>query len=80
MRSSVILSLAALAGLAVAKRDCRRDKANPGKGWYWIVSGDTLNSIASDFDTTADELAKLNSIPDKDFIEAWTTIVVPCKP
>ncbi|GJC86173.1 spore germination protein YaaH [Colletotrichum liriopes] len=81
MRStSILVALAALTGMAAAKRDCRRDRANPGKGWYWIVQGDTLNSIATDFGTTADEIAKLNGIPNPDSIPSWVTIVVPCKP
>ncbi|TQN69491.1 Cortical fragment-lytic enzyme [Colletotrichum shisoi] len=82
MRStSILVALAALAGMTAAKRDCKRDKANPGLGWYWIVSGDTLNAIASDLGTTVQKIVDLNDfIKNPDSIPAWTTIVVPCKP
>ncbi|KAK1987770.1 hypothetical protein LZ30DRAFT_701436 [Colletotrichum cereale] len=80
MRSaSVLIALAAFTGMAVAaKRGCRRDPANPGKGFYYVVLGDEVNSIAVDFGTTADEIAKLNGLANPDFIAADTTIVVPC--
>ncbi|KZL80603.1 peptidase m23b [Colletotrichum incanum] len=79
MRStSILVALAALAGMTAAKRGCRKDRANPGKGWYWIVQGDTLNEIAADFGTNAVDLAKDNGIPNPDSIPSWVTIVVPC--
>ncbi|WDK16507.1 peptidase m23b [Colletotrichum graminicola] len=76
--ASLLISLAAFAGMAAAKRGCRHDPAHPGQGWYYIVSGDDLNSIAADFGTTAAALAKTNNIANPDFISAGTTIVVPC--
>ncbi|TEA13387.1 hypothetical protein C8034_v004412 [Colletotrichum sidae] len=90
MRFATIV-VAALAGVAAAskpddKRGCRRDRAHPGRGWYWIVEGDTLGDIAKDFTSTpgfessVKEIAKVNNIPNPDFIRAWTTIVVPCPP
>ncbi|KAJ0372267.1 hypothetical protein COL26b_009189 [Colletotrichum chrysophilum] len=79
MTSSIVLyAVAALAGLSEAKRGCRHDTANPGMGWYYIVSGDTLNDIAADFSTTAAHLAELNGIANPDSIPADKTIVVPC--
>ncbi|OLN85693.1 hypothetical protein CCHL11_08272 [Colletotrichum chlorophyti] len=80
MRSVIPFALAALAGLAEATRGCRHDRKHPGLGWYWIVKGDTLDPIASDFGTTSDHLVALNPhvIHNKDSIPAWTTIVVPC--
>ncbi|KAK2033488.1 hypothetical protein LX32DRAFT_635184 [Colletotrichum zoysiae] len=76
--ASLLVSLAAIAGMAAAKRGCLADKAHPGQGWYQIVEGDDLNSIAADFGTTADALAKTNNIADPNFIKQNTTIVVPC--
>ncbi|KAK1563992.1 uncharacterized protein LY79DRAFT_573819 [Colletotrichum navitas] len=76
--ASLLISLAAFAGMAAAKRGCRPDPANPGQGFYLIVQGDVLKSIAADFGTTVDELAKTNNIPQPDFIKTGTTIVVPC--
>ncbi|KAF3801903.1 hypothetical protein GCG54_00015125 [Colletotrichum gloeosporioides] len=76
--SIVLYAVAALAGLSEAKRGCRHDKANPGMGWYYIVSGDTLNDIAADFSTTATHLAEINGIANPDSIPADKTIVVPC--
>lgn len=76
--SIVLYAVAALAGLCEATRGCRHDKANPGMGWYYIVSGDTLNAIAADFSTTAAHLAELNGIANPDSIPAGKTIVVPC--
>lgn len=60
-------------------RDCRRNSPN-GDGAYVIVSGDTLNSIAGDFCTTADALAIKNShlIRNKDSIRTGWVIQVPC--
>ncbi|KAG6042625.1 hypothetical protein E4U17_001339 [Claviceps sp. LM77 group G4] len=72
------LVVAALAGTAVAKRGCRRDPKHHGKGWYYIVLGDDLDSIAADFGQTSDEIAFDNGIKDKNFIKAGTTIVVKC--
>ncbi|KAG5954134.1 hypothetical protein E4U57_004789 [Claviceps arundinis] len=75
-----ILAVAAFAGLAAAaqKRGCRRDPKHHGKGWYWIVRGDTLDSIAADFGQTAAAIAADNGIPNPDSIQAWTTIYVNC--
>ncbi|KAG6124374.1 hypothetical protein E4U24_006380 [Claviceps purpurea] len=72
------LAVAAFAGIAVAKRGCRRDPNHHGKGWYWIVLGDELDSIAADFGQTADEIARDNGIKDKNFIPAHKTIYVNC--
>ncbi|KAG5991706.1 hypothetical protein E4U52_003415 [Claviceps spartinae] len=72
------LAVAAFAGIAVAKRGCKRDPKHHGKGWYWIVQGDELDSIAADFGQTADEIARDNGIPDKNSIKSWTTIYVNC--
>lgn len=66
-----------LCGLAAAKRGCRKDPEK-GMGWYWIVSGDTLDSIAADFGDTAQAIADRNNIPNKDSIQAWTNIKVKC--
>ncbi|KAG6068311.1 hypothetical protein E4U32_001095 [Claviceps aff. humidiphila group G2b] len=77
MRFSV-LAVAAFAGIAAAKRGCRRDPKHHGKGWYWIVEGDTLDSIAADFGQTSAVIAADNNIPNPDFIKAWTTIYVDC--
>ncbi|KAG5952002.1 hypothetical protein E4U58_000959 [Claviceps cyperi] len=73
------LAVAVFAGIAAAKRGCRHDPKHPGKGWYWIVAGDTLGDIAADFGQTVPDLARENNIPNPDFIKAWTTIVVNCK-
>ncbi len=40
------------------------------KGEYLIKDGDTLNKIARELNTTADDLAKKNGIKDKNFIRA----------
>ncbi|KAK2063318.1 hypothetical protein LY76DRAFT_224734 [Colletotrichum caudatum] len=76
--ASLLFSLAAIAGMAAAKRGCLADQANPGQGWYQIVEGDDLDSIAADFGTTAADLAKTNNIQNPNFIVKNTTIVVPC--
>ncbi|KAK2041072.1 hypothetical protein LZ31DRAFT_597530 [Colletotrichum somersetense] len=73
--ASLLVPLAAIAGMAAAKRGCLPDPAHPGQGWYQIVEGDDLNSIAADFGTTAADLAKINNIPSPDFIAKNTTIV-----
>ncbi|KAG5984976.1 hypothetical protein E4U55_002383 [Claviceps digitariae] len=77
MRFSV-LALTAFAGLSVAKRGCRHDPKHPGWGWYWIVRGDDLDSIAADFGQSSDEIAKMNHIAIKDSIPSWHTIYVRC--
>ncbi|EMD61843.1 hypothetical protein GGP41_002655 [Bipolaris sorokiniana] len=61
------------------RRDCRRNSPNRD-GAYVIVSGDTLNSIAGDFCTTANTLAAKNShlIKNKDSIRTGWVIQVPC--
>ncbi|KAG6288635.1 hypothetical protein E4U09_005431 [Claviceps aff. purpurea] len=72
------LAVAAFAGIAVAKRGCRRDPKNHGKGWYWVVLGDDLDSIAADFGQTADQIAHDNGLKDKNFIKAHSTLYVNC--
>ncbi|OHE98362.1 hypothetical protein CORC01_06358 [Colletotrichum orchidophilum] len=80
MHASHLLVALSAVGMATAavRRTCRHDRANPGRGWYYIVEGDDLNHIAADFDTTAAFIGKLNGITNLDFIPAWTTIIVPC--
>ncbi|KAG6037500.1 hypothetical protein E4U41_005067 [Claviceps citrina] len=77
MRFSVI-ALAAVAGIAIAKRGCRHDRKHPGWGWYWVVEGDTLGSIGEDFGQDYHEIAKMNGIKNPDFLPAWITIYVRC--
>ncbi|KAL2880348.1 hypothetical protein SGCOL_004401 [Colletotrichum sp. CLE4] len=78
--ASILLIALSAVGMVAAKRDCRRDRSHPGRGWYWIVEGDTLNEIAADFSSTANIIAAMNGIPNPDSIPAWKTIVVPCPP
>ncbi|KAK2771965.1 endolysin [Colletotrichum kahawae] len=81
MKTSSILFVAvsALAGLTEARRGCKPDVAHPGFGMYTIASGDNLNDIATDFGTTATQLATINSIPNPDQIKPGNTLVVPCR-
>ncbi|KAJ0366376.1 hypothetical protein COL154_003967 [Colletotrichum chrysophilum] len=81
MKTSSILFvvMSALAGLTEARRGCKPDVAHPGFGTYTIASGDNLNDIATDFGTTATQLATINSIPNPDQIKPGTTLVVPCR-
>ncbi|KAG6124643.1 hypothetical protein E4U28_001404 [Claviceps purpurea] len=75
------LAVAAFAGIAVAKtnkRGCRRDPNHHGKGWYWTVLGDELDSVAADFGQSPDEIARDNGIKNKDFLPAHITIYVNC--
>lgn len=44
---------------------------------YTVKSGDTLSKIADMFGTTADELVKLNDIPDKNVISVGQQIKLP---
>jgi LysM repeat protein len=44
--------------------------------WYVIKPGDTLNKIAARYGTTAWYLARLNGIPNPDFIRSGRTICV----
>ncbi len=44
--------------------------------WYAIKPGDTLNKIAAYYGTTAWRLARLNGIPNPDFIRSGKTICV----
>lgn len=44
---------------------------------YVIVSGDNLTKIAKNFDTTVDELVKLNNIANPDLIYAGDTLKIP---
>ncbi|XPS81080.1 hypothetical protein M3J09_013023 [Ascochyta lentis] len=54
-----------------------RDCSN--KGYYTIVSGDTLTKIAPDFCTNAQELERLNKqIKNPDYIVPGQIISVPC--
>lgn len=48
--------------------------------WYVIKPGDTLNKIAARYGTTASYLAKLNGIPNPDFIRSGRTICVKGTP
>ena len=51
-----------------------------GKVLYTIKRGDTLSKIASEYDTTVNEIATLNNISNPDLIYAGSTIRVPnCK-
>lgn len=44
---------------------------------YIIKPGDTLSSIARQFDTTVEELVRLNNISDPDLIIAGETLLIP---
>ncbi|KAG5951405.1 hypothetical protein E4U53_003190 [Claviceps sorghi] len=82
MRFSVI-ALTAFAGLSAAKRGCRRDRNHPGKGWYWVVRGDTLDSIAADFGEPSAQIFNDNPQAfqqnDPNSLKSWVTIYVDCK-
>lgn len=45
---------------------------------YTIKPGDTLNELAKKFNTTVDELVKLNNISNPNFILAGATLKLPC--
>ena len=45
---------------------------------YTIKPGDTLNELAKKFNTTVDELVKLNNISNPDLILAGATLKLPC--
>ncbi|KAG6013701.1 hypothetical protein E4U54_006419 [Claviceps lovelessii] len=78
MRFSVI-ALAAFAGLSAAEvKTCRHDHKNPGLGWYWVLPGDTVDALAANFHTTRDVIVQLNGLQNADFIQKYTTIIVPC--
>jgi len=47
--------------------------------YYTIVRGDTLTKIAHRYNTTVDELVRINHIPDKDRIYAGDKILVPVR-
>ncbi|KAG5922034.1 hypothetical protein E4U42_005626 [Claviceps africana] len=77
-----LLALTAFAGLSAAKRGCRHDKNNPGWGWYFVVQGDDLNSIAADFNEPATQIFGNNKgafVKDNmDSLKSWVTIYVKC--
>lgn len=75
---ATFFAFAVLGGLAAAKRGCRHDHQHPGWGWYWVVEGDTLESIAADFGDIDQAIADRNGLKNKDFVPAWFTIVVKC--
>ncbi len=50
-----------------------------GETAYLIVYGDTLEKIATKFDTTYQELAAFNKIEDPNVIYAGQTIIIPAK-
>ncbi|KDN64839.1 hypothetical protein CSUB01_06942 [Colletotrichum sublineola] len=76
--TSLLISFAAFAGMAAAKRGCAPDSNKPGFGFYRVVQGDDLNSIAADFDTTSAALAQSNSLQTADFIQQGQILEVPC--
>ncbi|KAG6010145.1 hypothetical protein E4U43_008627 [Claviceps pusilla] len=78
MRFSAI-ALAAFVGLSAAQvKTCRHDRQHPGLGWYWVLPGETVDQIAGYFHTTRDEIVGLNRLKNADYIQKYTTIVVPC--
>ncbi|KAG6307221.1 hypothetical protein E4U22_004402 [Claviceps purpurea] len=72
------IAVAAFAGIALAKRGCRRDHEHPGMGWYWTVKFDDLYSIAKDFGDDADVIARRNGIKDVRLLPAFINIYVKC--
>ena len=46
---------------------------------YIIQPGETLNSVASKFDTTVEKIVRRNKIADPDFIKAGDSIIVEAK-
>ncbi|KAL0935807.1 peptidase m23b [Colletotrichum truncatum] len=77
--SMIIYAVAAIAGVAQAKRGCAPDPNNKGSGWYRVETGDTLNDIAKDFGSTAEKLAEDSNIANKDVIFPGQIVTVPCK-
>ena len=59
---------------SVLSTKLREDCPSP----YTIKPGDTLNELAKKFNTTVDELVKLNNISNPDLILAGATLKLPC--
>jgi LysM repeat protein len=51
------------------------EQAPPGMGWYQVVSGDTLYSIAQDFGTTTRELRKINKLNSEELVPSQYLLV-----
>ncbi|CEG28067.1 M23 family metallopeptidase [Bacillus sp. B-jedd] len=59
------------------KPETKQAAAIDAAGTYKVKSGDTLTAIAKRYNTTVDELAKLNGIKNKDLIKAGQVLKVP---
>ena len=46
---------------------------------YTIVKGDTLSKLARIYNTTVDELVRINHIPDRNLIITGHTLLIPVK-
>ncbi|QPP07837.1 LysM peptidoglycan-binding domain-containing protein [Streptomyces bathyalis] len=53
-----------------------RKSASPHETHYTVKRGDTLSEIAEMYETTVDQLAKWNNIPDVDVIKAGQKLIV----
>ena len=51
--------------------------SNDGEDAYEVQSGDTLSSIATEFDTTVDEIMEANDLDDPDVLHVGDEIVIP---
>lgn len=54
-----------------------RENSNIIDNTYKVVKGDTLTSIAKKYNTTVDELVKLNNIKNKNFIKIGDILKIP---
>jgi LysM repeat protein len=53
-----------------------KKSASPHETYYTVQRGDTLSEIAERYETTVEQLAKWNNIPDVDLIRAGQKLIV----
>jgi LysM repeat protein len=56
-----------------------RPVANPKESYYTMKAGDTIYTVAKQFNTNAKWLIRRNEIEDSSTIKAGTTLIVPNK-
>ena len=78
---SIVVLLLLLIGPMPASAETEQTASGPGCSmWYVVKPGDTLNSIAAKYGTTASYLGSLNGLANPNFIRSGWTLCVKAGP